>query len=38
MIIHYNNKEIELPPNSTAKDLAEKLNLRAPRAGARRLR
>ncbi|HEY5259157.1 MAG TPA: TGS domain-containing protein, partial [Rhabdochlamydiaceae bacterium] len=30
MIIHYNNKEIELPSNSTAKDLAEKLNLRAP--------
>ncbi len=30
MIIHYNKKEVELPPSSTAKDLADQLNLKGP--------
>lgn len=30
MLIKYHNKSIELPEGSTAKDLAEKLNLRGP--------
>lgn len=30
MIIHVNDKKIELPEGSSAKDLAEKLNLRSP--------
>ena len=30
MIINFNQSEVELPEGSTAKDLAEKLNLRNP--------